>query len=117
MEGNGEGDCFMFRPPAKGYWDRYCDAEDTKVVHIKGELDGEPGPEGSGTRSDNAAANGTPSEARSFSYSRGAEIWAALGSGGALVFGPFLGPGSGSLFVAEARRGQTSPGVPGPALL
>mmetsp|Transcript_31031 Transcript_31031/g.83052 ORF Transcript_31031/g.83052 Transcript_31031/m.83052 type:complete len:418 (+) Transcript_31031:137-1390(+) len=47
----------------KGYWDRYCDAEDTKVVHIKGELDDEPGPEGSGTRSDNAAANGTPSEA------------------------------------------------------
>jgi len=47
----------------KGYWDRYCGAEDTQVVHIRGGLAYEPGPQGPSTSSDNDIVNGTPSEA------------------------------------------------------
>jgi len=47
----------------KGFWDRYCEAEDTKVVHIRSEGGGVPALEGSGTRSDAGVVAGAPSQA------------------------------------------------------
>ena len=58
-----------------------------------------------------------PGTSRQLPCSEDAEIRTTWGSGGALVFGPFLRSKSGSLFVAEARRGQKSPFAPLSAFL
>ncbi|CAK0819818.1 unnamed protein product [Prorocentrum cordatum] len=67
----------------KGFWDRYCEAEDTKVVHIGGEDGDVPDPQSPDpgqilrarppeSPSDADIVNGTPSQAGSFSCSEGA---------------------------------------------
>ncbi|CAK0819821.1 unnamed protein product [Prorocentrum cordatum] len=49
----------------KGYWDRYCESNDTKIVHIGADL---------------GIINETSSQAGSFPYSQGVDITTILGS-------------------------------------